>query len=171
MRPKPEDLYQYGVMGSVYAKHVLGLESPTIGILNVGEEDEKGNELVRAAHAMFRQGPLAAQFVGNIEGRDVYEGKARVLVCEGFTGNVLLKSGEGAVEFLFDELKKSSPGSCPRFLPATVPASPRRSRISRRGSSIMNTAAVNSWASRAPASSVMVPAGRGRSRMRCGSPR
>jgi glycerol-3-phosphate acyltransferase PlsX len=106
MHPKPEDLYQYGVMGSIYAEHVLGIERPTIGILNVGSEDDKGNELVREARALFQAGPLVERFVGNIEGRDLYDGRARVVVCEGFTGNVLLKAGEGAVEFLFAELKK-----------------------------------------------------------------
>jgi glycerol-3-phosphate acyltransferase PlsX len=106
MHPKPEDLHQYGIMGAVYAERVLGIEQPTVGILNVGSEDDKGNELVREARALFRAGPLAARFVGNIEGRDLYDGQARVVVCEGFTGNVLLKAGEGAVEFLFAELKK-----------------------------------------------------------------
>lgn len=105
MHAKPEDLYQYGVMGAVYAEHVLGVERPTIGVLNVGSEDEKGNDLSRGAHMMFRRSPLAERFVGNIEGRDIYDGNARVVVCDGFTGNVLLKAGEGAVEFLFAELK------------------------------------------------------------------
>jgi glycerol-3-phosphate acyltransferase PlsX len=106
MHPKPEDLHQYGLMGAIYAEHVLGIANPTVGILNVGSEDEKGNELVREARSLFRAGPLAGRFVGNIEGRDLYNGIARVVVCEGFTGNVLLKAGEGAVEFLFDELGK-----------------------------------------------------------------
>jgi glycerol-3-phosphate acyltransferase PlsX len=106
MHPKPEDLHQYGLMGTVYAERVLGIDRPTVGILNVGSEDEKGNELVREARALFRAGPLASRFVGNVEGRSIYDGEARVVVCEGFTGNVLLKAGEGAVEFLFDELKK-----------------------------------------------------------------
>lgn len=105
MHAKPEDLYQYGVMGAIYAEHVLGIERPTIGVLNVGSEDEKGNDVARGAHAMFRDGPLADRFVGNIEGRDIYEGNARVVVCDGFTGNVLLKAGEGAVDFLFAGLK------------------------------------------------------------------
>ena len=78
----------------------------TIGILNVGSEDDKGNDLVREARALFLASPLASRFVGNVEGRDLYEGLARVVVCEGFTGNVLLKAGEGAVEFLFGELKQ-----------------------------------------------------------------
>jgi glycerol-3-phosphate acyltransferase PlsX len=119
MHPKPEDLYQYGVMGAVYAEHVLGVPEPTVGILNVGSEDEKGNELVREARALFRAGPIANRFVGNVEGRDIYDGRARVLVCEGFTGNILLKAGEGAVEFLFDELKTELKGLLPS-LPAEV---------------------------------------------------
>jgi glycerol-3-phosphate acyltransferase PlsX len=106
MAPKPEDLYQYGVMGTVYAKYALGIDEPTVGLLNVGSEDDKGNDLVREARALFLNSPLASCFVGNVEGRDLYEGIARVVVCEGFTGNVLLKSGEGAVEFLFGELRK-----------------------------------------------------------------
>ena len=106
MNAKPEDLYQYAVMGAVYAEHVLGVANPTVGLLNVGSEDDKGNELTRSARAMFRAGPLNERFVGHVEGRDIYEGRARVVVCEGFVGNVLLKAGEGAVEFLFTALKK-----------------------------------------------------------------
>ncbi len=107
MNAKPEDLYQYGVMGAVYAEHVLGVANPTVGLINVGSEEDKGNELTRSARAMFLAGPMRERFVGNIEGRDVYEGRARVVVCEGFVGNVLLKAGEGAVEFLFTALKKA----------------------------------------------------------------
>ena len=105
MNAKAEDLYQYGIMGSIYAEHVLGVANPKIGLLNVGSEDDKGTELTKATRALFTQGPLASRFVGNVEGRDIYEGNARVVVCEGFVGNVLLKSGEGAVEFLFAALK------------------------------------------------------------------
>jgi glycerol-3-phosphate acyltransferase PlsX len=105
MAPKAEDLYQYGVMGAVYAEHVLGVSEPTIGLLNVGSEDDKGTEIVREARALFLNSPVADRFVGNVEGRDIYEGKARVVVCEGFTGNIMLKMGEGAVEFLFSGLK------------------------------------------------------------------
>ncbi len=115
MHPKPEDLYQYGVMGSIYAEHVLGVEAPTIGLLNVGAEEDKGNELVRAAQAMYRASRFCNRFVGNIEGRDIHDGRARVIVCEGFTGNILLKAGEGAVEFLFGELKKELLKLLPRL--------------------------------------------------------
>lgn len=106
MNAKPEDLYQYGVMGAVYAEAILGVDAPKIGILNVGSEEDKGTDLTRATRALFLNSPLASRFVGNVEGRDIYEGHARVVVCEGFVGNVLLKSGEGAVEFLFAELKQ-----------------------------------------------------------------
>jgi glycerol-3-phosphate acyltransferase PlsX len=105
MNAKAEDLYQYGIMGAIYAEHVLKVSEPTIGLLNVGSEDDKGNELTKATRSLFLSGPLASRYVGNIEGRDIYEGNARVVVCEGFTGNVLLKAGEGAVEFLFSVLK------------------------------------------------------------------
>jgi phosphate acyltransferase len=106
MNAKPEDLYQYGVMGAVYAEAILGLTDPKIGLLNVGSEDEKGTDLTKATRDLFQKSHLAGRFVGNVEGRDIYEGHARVVVCEGFVGNVLLKSGEGAVEFLFSELKQ-----------------------------------------------------------------
>ncbi len=119
MSPKPEDLYQYGVMGAVYAEHVLGISEPTVGLLNVGSEEDKGNDLVREARALFLKSPLAPRFVGNIEGRDLYDGHARVVVCEGFTGNVMLKMGEGAVEFLFAQLREEM-GKFMPFLPPEV---------------------------------------------------
>jgi glycerol-3-phosphate acyltransferase PlsX len=117
MHSRPEDLYQYGVMGSIYAEHVLGVTDPKIALLNVGAEEDKGNGLVRAARTMFKTGPIASRFIGNVEGRDIYEGHARVIVCEGFTGNVLLKAGEGAVEFLFSELKQEVAKLLPRLSP------------------------------------------------------
>jgi glycerol-3-phosphate acyltransferase PlsX len=106
MNAKAEDLYQYGVMGSIYAESILGVADPKIGLLNVGTEDEKGTDLTKATRAFYQNSPLAHRFVGNVEGRDIYEGHARVVVCEGFVGNVLLKAGEGAVEFLFAALKQ-----------------------------------------------------------------
>src|ERR1700728_2354391 len=106
MNAKAEDLYQYGVMGAIYAEEILGVTSPRIGLLNVGTEDEKGTELTRATRAIFQNSPWANRFNGNVEGRDIYEGHVRVIICDGFVGNVLLKAGEGAVEFLFSELKQ-----------------------------------------------------------------
>lgn len=117
MNPKAEDLYQYGVMGAVYAEQILGVPEPKIGLMNVGTEEEKGTELIRSTRALYQRSPIAPWFVGNVEGRDIYEGNARVVVCEGFVGNVLLKAGEGAVEFLFSCLKQE----VARLLP-TLPA-------------------------------------------------
>jgi glycerol-3-phosphate acyltransferase PlsX len=117
MNAKPEDLYQYGIMGSIYAEHVLGVHEPKIGLLNVGSEDDKGTELTKATRALFQQGALAERFHGNVEGRDIYEGHARVVVCEGFVGNVLLKAGEGAVEFLFSVLKQEMAKLLPSLPP------------------------------------------------------
>jgi glycerol-3-phosphate acyltransferase PlsX len=106
MNAKAEDLYQYGVMGAIYAETILGVTAPKIGLLNVGTEEEKGTDLTKATRCLFQNSPLAHRYVGNVEGRDIYEGHARVIVCEGFVGNVLLKAGEGAVEFLFAELRQ-----------------------------------------------------------------
>jgi glycerol-3-phosphate acyltransferase PlsX len=106
MNAKAEDLYQYGVMGAIYAETILGVTEPRIGLMNVGTEEEKGTDLIKATRGLFQNSPLAERFVGNVEGRDIYEGHARVVVCEGFVGNVLLKAGEGAVEFLFSTLKQ-----------------------------------------------------------------
>lgn len=119
MNAKPEDLFQYGVMGSVYAENVLGISEPRIGILNVGAEEDKGTDLTKQARQLFLESNLAGRFVGYVEGRDIYEGRARVVVCEGFVGNVLLKSGEGAVEFLFSVLKEEVAKLFPE-LPAEI---------------------------------------------------
>ena len=113
MNAKAEDLYQYGVMGSVYAETILGVNEPRIGLMNVGAEEDKGTDLTKATRTLFQNGPLSDRFVGNVEGRDIYEGHARVVVCEGFVGNVLLKAGEGAVEFLFTTLKQELSGLLP----------------------------------------------------------
>ncbi|WP_165248655.1 phosphate acyltransferase PlsX [Paludisphaera soli] len=115
MAPKPEDLYQYGLMGSIYAEEILGVTAPRIGILNVGSEEEKGNDLTRATRKLFEESPWASRFVGNVEGRDIYEGHVRVVICDGFVGNVLLKAGEGAVEFLFSTLREELARMLPEF--------------------------------------------------------
>lgn len=106
MNAKPEDLFRYGIMGASYAETILGVTEPKIGLLNVGTEEEKGTDLTKLTRALFQNSTLAHRYVGNVEGRDLYEGHARVVVCEGFVGNVLLKAGEGAVEFLFAALKE-----------------------------------------------------------------
>jgi glycerol-3-phosphate acyltransferase PlsX len=104
---RPHHLLQFAVMGSVYARVALGIERPRIGLLSIGEEETKGNELTREAHRLLKElaprrpGEGGLNFIGNIEGREIYSGRADVIVCDGFTGNVVLKTSEGLVE-LFD---------------------------------------------------------------------
>lgn len=93
---RPEYLQQFAVLGAIYARDVVGVSDPRVGLLNVGEEPGKGNELVRATHPLLEALPFT--FVGNIEGRDVLRGAADVVVCDGFTGNVLLKFAESFKE-------------------------------------------------------------------------
>jgi glycerol-3-phosphate acyltransferase PlsX len=98
--PKPQHLFAYGVMGGIFAKHILRREQPTIGLMNVGSEEAKGNELAKDTHALFNNSPLKDAFVGNIEGRDIHRGACDVVVTEGFVGNVVLKVCEGLFEFV-----------------------------------------------------------------------
>ncbi len=91
---KPDHLAQFGVMGSVVAEIYVGLDTPRVGLLNIGEEEAKGRDLEKTAFNMLKAAPI--NFVGNIEGRDLASGKADVIVTDGFTGNVLLKTAEGA---------------------------------------------------------------------------
>jgi phosphate acyltransferase len=95
---RPEHLVQYGVMGAIYAREVLGIEKPRVGLMNIGSEDGKGTDLVRDAHGLFLSSPVRDSYVGNVEGRDLFQGMADVVVCEGFVGNVLLKASEGIAE-------------------------------------------------------------------------
>jgi glycerol-3-phosphate acyltransferase PlsX len=103
---RPHHLLQFAVMGAVYARVALGIERPRIGLLSIGEEETKGNELTREAHRLLKAAPV--HFIGNVEGRDIYGGGADVIVCDGFTGNIVLKTSEGLVEavgaLLGDEL-------------------------------------------------------------------
>jgi glycerol-3-phosphate acyltransferase PlsX len=93
---RPPHLLQFAAMGSMYARVAFGIDAPRIGLLSIGEEATKGNELTREAHRLLKASSLA--FVGNIEARDVYSGLADVIVCDGFTGNVALKISEGLVD-------------------------------------------------------------------------
>jgi glycerol-3-phosphate acyltransferase PlsX len=94
---KPENLNQFAILGSLYAKHILGIETPRVGLLNIGEEEGKGNILAQAAYPLLKENDQI-HFIGNVEGRDLLIDKADVTVCEGFTGNVILKMAES----LFD---------------------------------------------------------------------
>src|SRR6266852_5075147 len=100
VHPKPEHLYQYGVMGSLLAKHILQRSDPKVGLMNIGAEEAKGNELAKDTNALFNASPLRDNFIGNIEGRDIHKGVADVVVCDGFVGNVVLKTCEGVFEFM-----------------------------------------------------------------------
>lgn len=104
---RPQHLLQFAVMGTVYARVALGVERPRVGLLSIGEEETKGNELTREAHRLLRAAPI--DFIGNVEGREIYSGVADVIVCDGFTGNVVLKTSEGLVDaverLLGDELQ------------------------------------------------------------------
>jgi len=90
---KPDVLYQFGILGSIMAEQIYNIENPKVGLLNIGEEEEKGNMLSQAAHEMMKDSK-DFNFIGNIEGRDLFNGKADVIVCDGFTGNIVLKQAE-----------------------------------------------------------------------------
>ncbi|HOA38412.1 MAG TPA: phosphate acyltransferase PlsX, partial [Flavihumibacter sp.] len=94
---KPENLNQFAVLGSLYAKHILGIDNPRVGLINIGEEEGKGNILAQAAYPLLKENSRI-NFVGNVEGRDVLIDKADVMVCEGFTGNIILKLAESIYE-------------------------------------------------------------------------
>jgi len=94
---KPRQLLEFGIMGSIYTSAMFGIDKPVVGLLNVGEEESKGTEAVVDAHALLRTSGL--NFIGNVEGRDILQGRAHVVVCDGFTGNVLLKFGESIPGF------------------------------------------------------------------------
>jgi glycerol-3-phosphate acyltransferase PlsX len=98
--PKPEHLFQYGVMGSIFAKYILKHDKPKIGLLNIGAEEEKGHELAKDTAALFKNSPLRDQYVGNVEGRDINKGVCDVIVTDGFVGNVVLKLSEGVFDFV-----------------------------------------------------------------------
>lgn len=96
---KPEVLQQFAVLGSLYAKHVLNIADPTVGLMSIGEEEEKGNLLVKEAHQLIKDSK-DIRFVGNVEGRDLFNERADVIVCDGFTGNVMLKEAESFFSIL-----------------------------------------------------------------------
>lgn len=100
---KPKNLQQFAIMGSIYMEKVMGISKPRVGLLNVGVEEGKGNELTKQSFELLSK--LNINFVGNIEARDVAEGVCDVVVCDGFVGNVLLKNTEGVAQAIFDILK------------------------------------------------------------------
>jgi glycerol-3-phosphate acyltransferase PlsX len=102
---KPHNLEQFAVMGEMYARSVLKIHKPRVGLLSIGEEESKGNDLTREALPLIKALPL--NFIGNVEGRDIFNGHADVIVCDGFVGNVALKTSEGIGRFVRDALRES----------------------------------------------------------------
>lgn len=100
---KPAYLVQFAIMGSLYAKHILGINNPTVGLLSVGEEEAKGNELTSATNELISKTKL--NYKGNAEGRDIINGNFDVVVCDGFVGNAILKFGEEIAHFMIDLIK------------------------------------------------------------------
>jgi glycerol-3-phosphate acyltransferase PlsX len=100
---KPIDLFQFGVMGATFLNKIWGRENPRIALLSIGEEVGKGNTLVKKAHELFLNSGL--NYIGNIEGREIYFGEADVVVCDGFTGNICLKLSEGLAEAIIEMIK------------------------------------------------------------------
>jgi len=118
--PKPMHLEQYAIMAGAYAGAVCGISNPRVGLLNIGEEDAKGTEMVKEARKLMRDEPLI-NFIGNVEGRDLFKGVVDVVVCDGFVGNIVLKFTEGMADGLFQtiaaELQQAAPNLVGQFKP------------------------------------------------------
>ncbi len=106
---KPEHLVRFAQMGSLFAKKILNIENPTVGLLSIGEEKSKGNEITVAAHKLLTASQL--NFFGNVEGNDIPKGKVDICVCDGFTGNVVLKLMEGLASTIFKQIRLTAEGS------------------------------------------------------------
>jgi glycerol-3-phosphate acyltransferase PlsX len=102
--PKPNQLLQYGIMADVYCRNILDKNEPSIGLLNIGEEEIKGTEFMRQTHELLQKSHL--NFIGNVEGKDIFSGKCDIIVCDGFVGNVALKVSESAAEAMQVFLKR-----------------------------------------------------------------
>ncbi len=100
---KPHHLIQFALMGHLFSKKIVGVSSPRVGLMSVGEEESKGTDLTKGVHKSLKE--LQINFIGNVEGGDIYNGRADVIVCDGFTGNVALKTSEGLVEAVLTLLK------------------------------------------------------------------
>ena len=101
---RPINLYQYAVMSTIYSRQMFGIENPRVGLMSIGEEAAKGNELVKKTRELLESDPKL-NFIGNLEGRDIFEGVCDVAICEGFVGNIILKLTEGLVDMLFKAIK------------------------------------------------------------------
>ncbi|MFW5976570.1 MAG: phosphate acyltransferase PlsX [Bacillota bacterium] len=104
---KPENLNQFAIMGQIYTENVLGVKKPKIGLLNIGEEKKKGNKLTTESYKILEKEKRLYDFKGNVEGRDIFNDSCDVIVCDGFIGNVVLKTTEGAVSLLMNKFKST----------------------------------------------------------------
>lgn len=126
---KPENLLQFGIMGSVYAERARGVKNPRIGLISNGEEAGKGSELVKGAYPLLAGSKL--NFVGNVEGKEVFGGHADVAVTDGFTGNVLLKSTEAVAKLIIEKIKESIKGGGPLALLGGILVKPALGKIKK----------------------------------------
>lgn len=111
---KPTHLLEYAILGSIFSKEIYGIKYPTIGLLNVGSEEVKGNEVAISAHKLLRESGL--NFIGNVEGKDILKGTADIVICDGFVGNILLKFAEGVIGLLKQKLRSYAENSIIRKL-------------------------------------------------------
>lgn len=118
MDAEPEHLLQYGIMGGIYRNKVHGIDKPRVGLLNVGTEAKKGNELTKAAYTLLEQASI--HFVGNVESREILQAECDVIVCDGFAGNIMLKTLEGAASTIFSMLKTEFTKSLATKLAASI---------------------------------------------------
>lgn len=129
---KPVNLLQFAQMSSIYLRNTYGIEHPTIGLLNIGTEETKGNELVKESYHLLKEKAeeLNLNFIGNVEGRDAFSGKVNALVTDGFTGNVFLKTAEGVGKFVKKSLKESLMKNLLAKI-LSIPALPAMKRFSK----------------------------------------
>jgi len=113
----PQNLYEFGAMGEAYVQKIMGVRSPRVGLLSNGSEESKGNALTKEAFTLLKD---LDGFVGNVEGKDIFNGKVSVIVCDGFTGNILLKTSEGVVTTVFDLMKQHIRKSMPAKIGALL---------------------------------------------------
>jgi len=129
LRATPEQLRQFAIMGAIVARDVHGRERPRVGLLNIGEEETKGHDLVQEAHALLKDFEVAFEYVGFVEGQDIFFGEIDVVVTDGFTGNVALKTMEGVAGLIGDRLKREFTADLPSKL-AGLAARPVLKRVS-----------------------------------------
>jgi glycerol-3-phosphate acyltransferase PlsX len=126
---KPENLLQFGIMGSVYAERARGIKNPRVGLISNGEEAGKGSELVKGAYPLLADSKL--NFIGNVEGKEVFGGHADVAVTDGFTGNVLLKSTEAVAKLIIEKIRESIKGGGPLAMLGGILVKPAMGKIKK----------------------------------------